>query len=86
MFLRQPDAKLLSFCLFVQLDTIKFKVPAANKPAVQKAANGGKNGQWILTINTLPPTFCTHQLAICQPPRWRAYQRFWINFVADGKI
>ena len=54
------------FCLSVQLDTIKFKVPAANNPPVQKVDNGGKNGQWILTINTLPPTFCTHQLAICQ--------------------
>ena len=31
----------LTFCLSVQLDTIKLKVPAANKPAVQKADNGG---------------------------------------------
>ena len=31
----------LTFCLSVQLDTIKLRVPAANKPAVQKADNGG---------------------------------------------
>ena len=29
-----------AFCLWLQLDTIKFKAPAANSPGVQKVDNG----------------------------------------------
>ena len=29
-----------AFCLWLQLDTIKFKAPAANSPDVQKVDNG----------------------------------------------
>ena len=76
----QQDAGSLFVCQCSSIQ-LSWRCLQRTAPRCKKWIMGDKNGQWILTINTLPPTFCTHQLVICQG----AYQRFLLNFVLRGQ-
>ena len=69
-----------TFCLSMQLDTIKFKAPAAYKPPVQKVDNGGiRMDNGFLQSTLYLQHFALISLQFVNG--WRACQRFSVNFV-----